>query len=264
MKIQALVLSFICAVFCVGNPATALAEQQLAQTYPIQNVREIVVGGGAMIEISQGDSESLRVEATKEVLERVSVDLTGHRLTLKIKDKNGGFFNWFNQNNDKVKFIVQVKQLAHLELNGAAQAQIAQLRGASLSLNSHGASRADIGQLHIQDLKIDISGAGRLKVSEIHGQNMKAGISGAAQMEVTGAGALNELRIDVSGASKYFAKSMATTSAWVHASGASHAELRVSEFLESHASGASHINYFGSPRTKNHSSGASRINSHGE
>lgn len=264
MKIRALVLSFICTVCCAGYATNALAEQLLAQTYPIQNIREIFVGGGAKIEIIQGETESLRAEARKEVLERISVDATGERLTLKVKDKNGGFFNWFNQNNDKVKFIVQVKELTHLELGGAAQAQIGQLRGASLSLNSHGASHADISQLHISDLRIDLSGAGRLKIREIHGEQMKAGVSGAAQMEVTGAGSLTELRIDVSGASKYFAKAVATNKAWVHASGASHAELRVSEFLEAHASGASHINYFGSPRTKNHSSGASRINSHGD
>src|SRR5690606_13311943 len=161
MKIRAFALPFICLVICAGSPATALAEQLLAQTYPIQNIREIVVGGGAKIEISQGDSESLRAEASKEVLERVSVDVTGNRLTLKVKDKNGGFFNWFNHNNDQVKFIVQVKQLTHLELGGAAHAKVNQLRGASLSLNSHGASHADIGQLHIPDLRIELSGAGR-------------------------------------------------------------------------------------------------------
>lgn len=260
MKIRALVLSFICAV----TPAAAFAEQLLAQIYPIENVREIVVGGGAMIEIRQGDSESLRAEATKEILERVSVDLSGHRLTLRVKDNKGGFFNWFNHNNDKVKFIVQIKQLALLELSGAAQAQIDQLRGSSLNLNSYGASRADIGQLHIQNLNVDLSGAGRLSIGEIHGQQMKAGISGAAQIEVSGAGALNELRIDVSGASKFFAKGLQTTNAWAHASGASHIDLRVSEFLEAHASGASHINYFGNPQTKHHSSGASRIHSQGE
>src|SRR5690606_38117045 len=66
MKIRALVLSFICTVCCAGYATNALAEQLLAQTYPIQNIREIFVGGGAKIEIIQGETESLRAEARKE------------------------------------------------------------------------------------------------------------------------------------------------------------------------------------------------------
>lgn len=244
---------------CVFLPATAFAETMLANVYPIENVREIVVSGGASLELRQGNSETLRAEATQEDLEYVSVDLSGTRLTLKMKSKRKGFFDWFGSDYGKVKFIVQIKDLSKLELSGAAHGEIGNLRANNLTLNLYGASRANIGQLRVADLTVDISGAGRVKVNEIHAQQVDANISGAAQMELEGAGEVNDLRLDVSGASKYFGRELASVNARARASGASHIEVRVSETLDANASGASHISYYGNPRVKQDSSGASRI-----
>ena len=72
-------------------------------------VTEIFAGGAGALEITQGDSESLRVEATADVMKRVKVDLTSHTLSLGVKDANGNFFHWFDRNNDSVKFILKIK-----------------------------------------------------------------------------------------------------------------------------------------------------------
>lgn len=255
MNIRRLILTGI----CVFLPASAFAETLLANVYPIENVREIIVSGGASLELRQGDTETLRAEATQEDLEYVSVDLSGSRLTLKIKDKRKGFFDWFGGDYGKVKFIVQIKDLSKLELSGAAHGTIGNLRTNNLTLNLHGASHAELDQLHVADLTVDISGAGRIKVNEIHAQQLDAIISGAARMAVEGAGQVNDLRLDVSGASKYFGRGLASVNARARASGASHIEVRVSETLDANASGASHIGYYGNPRVKQDSSGASRI-----
>lgn len=256
------VLSLSC--FFLFASTQVFAEELLAQIYPIENVRKIVVGGGAHIEIRQGNSESLRAEATQDVLERVSVDLSGDRLTLKVKHARMGFFDWFNGNDEQIKFVVEVKELSDLELGGAAQASIGELRGSGLKLDLHGASRAEIDQLDFDVVKVNLSGAGHIRVTSLTAQQLYAEVSGAAQMAIDGSGTLDEAHLEVSGASKYFAKGLTTTDAWVHASGASHMEIRVTETLDANASGASSINYFGNPRVKHDSSGASRIHSQGE
>jgi hypothetical protein len=260
MTIRYLSLTFCCLLFSLN----ALAEELLAHTYPIENVREVILSGGGTLELRQGDTETLRAEATKETLERVSVDLSGTRLTLKLKGNRKSWFDWMGKNRGDVKFIVQVKDLSKLELSGAAYGNIGKLQTTALTLNLHGAARADLGELRVSDLTVDVSGAGRMKVSEIYAQHLRANVSGAAQMEIAGAGSVDEMRLDVSGASKFFGKGVASVNAHASASGASHIELRASESLEAHASGASHINYFGNPRTKHHSSGASRIHSQGD
>lgn len=252
---------FSLALICLLAPIGSLAEPLLANTYPIKNVRKIVVGGGAMLELQQGDTEALRAEATEDILARVTVDVTGERMTLGVKRKEGGLFSWFGDNNEKVKFIVQVKDLAQLELNGGAHAHIGDLQGASLKFYLSGGGHVEIGQLQADKVVFDLSGAARIKTGEIYAQNLEANLSGASRVEISGPGKVDNLRVDLSGASNYESKTLTSANAFARASGASHIELRVSDSLEAHASGASHINYYGKPRVQQHPSGASAISS---
>lgn len=248
------------ACLCLLLPAGAFAEPLLANIYPIDNVRELSVGGGASVEIRQGTSESLRAQGTKEALEHVSVDLRGGRLSLTVKDMRSGFFNFFGKSSAPITFIVEVKDLTKVELAGAAKGKIDALQGERLTIHLSGASNADIGQLQVSNLELDLSGAGRVTVGEVTGQRLNVKGSGASRIDIT-QGTVTDVRVDVSGASKYFAPSLSSNTAWANASGASHIELRTSDSLEAHASGASHITYIGNPRTQHHASGASRISS---
>lgn len=130
--------TFSLLLVCLLVPTAAFAEPLLANTYPINKVREIVVGGGAELEIHQGGTESLRAEATQDILDRIKVDVTGARMTLKVERKEGGFFSWFGGSNEKIKYIVQVKDLAQLELSGGTYAYMEILEGASLKLSLSG------------------------------------------------------------------------------------------------------------------------------
>jgi hypothetical protein len=257
-------LALILACLFTLTPHSALAEPLLAHTYPIENVRDIRVGGGASVEIRQGDSESLRAEAVKEVLDRVSVDLSGARLTLGIKSgSGGGWFKWFNNQHDQVKFIIQIKDLSRLELGGATSATISDLKVGDLRLHLNGSSRAEMARIQGADFKVDLSGAGHLTIAEFNGNSIEADLSGASQMQIK-SGAADTLRVDVSGASQYYSRNVGNQTARAHASGASHIEVRVSDFIDAKASGASHINIYGNPRSDRHSSGASHINVHNE
>lgn len=238
----------------------AIADQILTQSYPIENIHEIIVGGGAELEIRQGNNETLRAEATAEVLKNISVDLSGKRLTLTTKQHNGNFWNWFNADTQKIKFVVEVKQLSQLELNGATTAIAGKLRGDQLAIRLQGASEFNSKGLHLSTLRIDASGASKIKLAAIQAQEFVANVSGASQLHIQRKGNVDSLRLDASGASHFSAKDLKTQHAQVSASGASHIEIRATETLEAEASGASHINYYGHPRVQNNSSGASHIN----
>jgi hypothetical protein len=239
----------------------AIADQTLTQSYTIENIQEIIVGGGAELEIRQGNKETLRAEATADALKNISVDLSGQRLTLTTKQNNRNFWDWFTTDTQKIKFIVEIKQLSQLELTGATTASLGKLNGDQLTIRLHGASQFNSKGLHLNTLRVDASGASKIKLAAVQAQEFAANVSGASQLHIQRKGNVDSLQLEANGASHFSAKDLKIQHARVNASGASHIEIRAIETLEAEASGASHINYYGHPRVKNNSSGASHINS---
>lgn len=253
--------AFMC-VFLLASGGLS-ADEILSQSYAIDNIRYIEAGNAVMVEIQQGEEESLQVEASAEVLERIKVDVKGDRLVLGVK-KEGGWFNWFGDNHGDVKFVLQIAELRGLQLSGASRASTGRLQTPDLHMDISGASRAEFGTLEVDSLVLKLSGASRAEIKGIEGQNAVAHVSGASRLDVGGTARLEELDINVSGASRYQGARVTAGRAKVEASGASHAELGRLDFLDANASGASNIRYRGKPQVKRHTSGASNIHSSGD
>lgn len=244
------------------NAKDANANEIVAQSYPISSVQELKAGGGIEVDIIQGDSESLRVETTPELMKRVKVDLTGHKLTLGLRSGSSNFFQWFDNNNDHVKFILHIKQLNLLDLSGAAQANVSNYRGSKLAVKNSGAAQAYFADLRINELDIETSGAANTEIQTLHSQAVDVELSGASNFHLKKSGAVGQLTVEASGASNFHGKSLTVAEADARASGASNIEIRVMETLKANASGASNIDYYGSAKVSPNSSGASHINGH--
>jgi hypothetical protein len=257
MKLKSLLIA---AIFIVAM--SAHAEPIVVQRYAITSVQELSASGGVTLEITQGNSESLRVEATADVMRRVKVDLTNHRLTVKVKNENGGLFGWLGDSNDKVKFILQVKHLSEVDLSGAVQLEMASLQSEKLVVKMSGAAQAHFSDLKVNALVFESSGAATVEIEKLNSQTVAVNLSGASNFKVNKSGAARMLKVDLSGACNYHSKSLIVSNADVHASGASHIEIFATETIKAEASGASHIDYYGSAKVTSNSSGASHINGH--
>jgi len=242
--------------------ASANADDMIAQSYPISSVLELSAGGGVEVDITQGDTESLRVETTPEIMKRIKVDLTGHKLTLGLKNDRGNFFHWFNNNDDQVKFILQIKHLNLLDFSGAAQANVSDYHGEKLLVKTSGAGQTHFSDLRVNELDIDSSGAANTEIQTINSQKISVGLSGASNFIVKKSGTAGHLTVEASGASSFHGKSLNVTEGDVRASGASNIEVRATGMLKAGASGASNIDYYGSAKVTSDSSGASHIDGH--
>lgn len=263
MKTQSVTaIKIVGLFFALGAPLYCYAEDIVAKSYDIKNVEEVIVHGGGRLELVQGDSESLRVEADKEIIERVLVDQSGEKLTLKVKSSNDyfNFFHWFDNNKDEVKYILQLKSLSHLGLHGASHATLSNWIGKKLTLKSSGASEAIFSNLNLQDFSVDLSGASNLRWQELSANNANFSLSGAANVDIKAAGQVKFLDVDASGASNFRGKLLKVVEAKVNASGASNIDINVTEFLKADASGASNVHYLGQPKIENSVSGASHVN----
>lgn len=244
------------------------ADNVIAKVYDINDVAAVVVSGGGHLRVVQGDTESLRVEAEPDVIERVRVDLTNHTLNLSVKNKDEqafGFSRWLSwlhydhHDNEQVEYLLQVKNLNYLELSGASHATLGNWVGKNMVVKASGAADVTFAKLTLDDLFVGVSGATKLRVQKLTTSKLKFELSGAANIDVYAESQSKFLKIGASGASNVHAKLLTVAQADVEASGASSVELKVTEFLKASASGASNIRYLGQPKLDGHDSGASHI-----
>lgn len=262
MKIQRVSkLSALAVIALIFSVEAVRADDLIAKAYDIKNVSELVVGGGGRVQITQGDTESLRVEATQEVMERVKVDLSGDKLSLNVRNSAHGFsfFDLFKHRNDEVLYVLQLKKLHYLGLSGASRATFGNWVGDDMKLNVSGAGNVNFTHLRVNDLFIELTGASNSRVEMLTANKLKFELSGAANIEIKGASQASFLKVGASGASNFRGKLLKVTQADVDASGASNIDVHTTEFLKAGASGASNIRYLGQPKLESNSSGASNI-----
>jgi len=265
MKMQSIpLLPAVAFTALLLSVESVYAAEIVAKSYDIKNVSEVVVSGGGKVQIVQGDTESLRVEAAQDVIDRVRVDLSGNKLTLSVRhlsEKGFSFFNLFSHQNDEAHYILQLKQLNYLGLSGASRATLGHWTGKNMAVNVSGAGEVNFANLTLDDLFVELTGASKAYLQSLSATKVKFEMSGAANTEIKAESKTKFLQVEASGASNFHGKLLNIVQADVVASGASNIELHVTEFLKAHASGASNIHYLGQPRLDSDASGASHVGS---
>ena len=254
-------LSAFAVIALIFSVEAVRADDLIAKAYDIKDVSELVVSGGGRVQITQGDTESLRVEATQDVMARVKVDLSGDKLSLSVRNTSGGFsfFDLFKHRNDDVLYVLQLKKLHYVGLSGASRATFGNWVGGDMKVNVSGAGEAKFTHLRVNDLFIELTGASSSRVEILTSRTLKFELSGAANMDIKAASQTNFLKIGASGASNFRGKLLKAAQADVDASGASNIDLHATEYLKAGASGASNIRYIGQPKLESNASGASHI-----
>ena len=262
MKIQLFPRLFVLAAIALCFSVKAVhAEDMIAKAYDIKDVSELVVSGGGRVQITQGDTESLRVEATSDVMARVKVDLSGDKLNLSVRSTSGSFsfFDLFKHGNDEVLYVLQLKKLHYVELSGASRATFGNWVGDDMTLNVSGAGAANFTHLRVNDLFVELTGASNSRVDMLTARKLTFELSGAANMDIKAASQTSFLKVGASGASNFKGKLLTAAQADVDASGASNIDLHATDILKVSASGASNIRYLGQPKLDSNASGASHI-----
>lgn len=237
---------------------TAMADT-LRQEYPIADVRVVSVSNAVHITIRQGDRETLFVEARKDGLERVEVSQRGDQLTLGVSSGKRILWPWFNRNADQVHFVLELRELEHLEVSGAVEGWVETIQNPTFRLQVNGASKVNVGMLQAETARVQASGASQITVDRIHTQSLDADASGASQITFAHGDPLTLLILRASGASQIDARNLPSTEANVDVSGASKAQVNAVEQLNVDASGASRLDYRGNPRIQQRTTGASNV-----
>ena len=143
---------------------------RVVENREVRNFDRVVLGVHNMmnqIQITQGEHESLTIEARPEVLSKITTAVSGGELAIRLDgsllDKLG-FALSTSLTRPMVRYHLTVKNLTCLDLTGFVHANAAELRAGSLSLKLKGAGEITIGSLAAQHVAAALQGAGRIEL----------------------------------------------------------------------------------------------------
>ena len=210
----------------------------ITQTRAVSNFHEIDLEYPAQVFISQGDSESLKIEAEDNVLPGIVTQV-----------KNGVLDVYYQADLGKrvsprrtVTITITVKDLTDVRFSSAG----------ALTING----------LKTDGLNLSLSGAGDLKLNDISFQNLTANLSGAGSLSASGKA--DNLSLNVSGFGNFDGTALQDKTADINISGAGGATVWATDSLSANISGAGSINYFGSPKLTKQINGIGGVNHIGD
>lgn len=217
---------YICAVlFSFSLLTTTYAQgvrgdgQVMTETRNSSSFNSIVVTGSVNVYLSQGDKETVTVEANQNLLDIIRTE---------VKDNTLHIYETKNiRNADERNVYVTFQMLNSLIAKGATDVY----------------GRTPI---RTESLEVGISGASDVTL-EIYTDELICRITGAADAYLSGEAKAMIAR--VSGSSDLEAGKLISQICQVEADGASDAQVHATESLDAKASGSSDIEYWGNPKT---------------
>lgn len=159
------------------------------ETRQVSGFTGITLAGSGEVTITQGDTESLTIEADDNLLPKLTSEVSGSMLTLDTK------LGTTVRSLNPIRYRVTVKNLATLSLSGSGSVNAQNLKLRVLETDISGSGRVNLSG-SAEELDIEISGSGRYEATELPSQKVIAEISGSGSAVVTVSG---ELHADISG-----------------------------------------------------------------
>jgi hypothetical protein len=278
---------FIAVIFvssaCVvssGLGRTVRGSGQVAsETRAVSGFDEIDVCCGMQLLLTQGDAESLEVDADDNLLPEIVTEVRAGELVIHYRDSNGQTQYLPSQ---PVRVHVSAIQINKLVVSGGGGLEAGSLQADSLAMDLSGGSRARVEAVSADDLNVEVSGGGNLSVQDAQLIAMGLDLSGGSaasvdllqaerlKLESSGGGAISiagsapRQDVSLSGGSSYQAGDLESENVKIQMSGGGNASLWVKETLEADLSGGARVEYYGRPRITEQLSGGSKLVALGE
>lgn len=232
MKNQ-LILAFLSSLFIVvasscnfglegnGNVVTDLREQA-----PFS---EIEIAGAFEIELKEGDSYFLEVEADDNLLDNIISGVANGVLTIENETPV--------RKATALRLKIQAREITSIDLAGASDLRtVSKLTSKRLEVDGAGASQIDL-DFRGDELRVDLSGASEVKLD----------------------GRARNLLIDVAGAAEVDAEDLAAKFVSVEIAGAGDVTVNAAKALDIDISGSGEVKYKGQPKITKKIAGAGSI-----
>lgn len=206
------------------------------KTFNFSDFNGVEVGGAYHVRLKKGEAFAVRARGNQEDLGNLRVSQSGDILKLE-SDEDLDFWDFTRKDREIVLVEITMPRLERVDFSGAIQSEIAGFEENYLRISESGAVQLTAA-VNADRLELDLSGAA------------KTTLKGHADV----------LEVDASGACNIQAADFSVSSAELDLSGASKADIYVTNELNANASGVSNIRYRGNPGTVTTDvSGASKV-----
>jgi len=216
----------------------------VTESREVSNFDRVFLRDYGELVITQGEQESLTIEAHPDILPKIKTEAKDGKLIIKISG------SWLDKLGDalstgltrlRIKYNLTVKKLTSLEIAGAVSIKASNIETDRLALKLSGAGQVNIEALSAEVLEVDMPGACAIKVS----------------------GKVEEQSIAMSGAGSYKAPKLESKRASVDLRGAGQATVWAVGELDVAIRGIGSVEYYGRPTIKKSISGIGTVTSLG-
>ena len=185
----------------------------------------VELGGSFDVYITQGSTESVKVEAPSDVINHIITEVSGGVLKIYNKYDSWNWGSWWGHHK-KIVVYVSAKALNAVSISGSGDIFFKDgLSGNSLRLKISGSGDM-LGKVNVKTLESSISGSGDMKLS---------GNSESSTVSVVGSG-------------DFTARNLVTVKSAVRISGSGDAEINASDRIDAAVVGSGDVRYTGSAK----------------
>lgn len=205
----------------------------IKETRQIKSYKNIDFKDFGTLILTQGERESLTIEADQELLSKLISEVHGDTLVLGIED------DWLNRIGKVISSVFNNQEqrvVYHLTCVNLEQIKIS------------GKCTLECDSLVMDKLLLKVSGFGNIRIDTLDCDALDISISGRG--DITLAGRTDHHTLRISGSADFNAPELSTKSTNITISGQGSATLRVQEELNITISGFGQVNYYGNPKIR--------------
>ncbi len=212
-----------------------LTGQTVKEDRNLPSFTAVKLSMAAKVYLSQGNPQSVRIEADKGVLEFIETEVKEN--TLVIRNKEG---HW--RNMEDVKIYITVPEISHIGLSGSGD------------IISQTAIRSG-------DMGINVSGSGNVKISMLEASSIGVTVTGSGSVMLAGNNDQARLEATITGSGNLKAEDLNVADGNINVTGSGSARVSVLKTLETNITGSGNVQYKGNPTVNAHSTGSGRTQS---
>jgi hypothetical protein len=222
-------LAAVTATVLLFSACTVGSGEVVTETRSVSGFDEIDLRGTGEVRVTVDGTESLRIEAEDNIIDRLTSDVRGTTLVL-------GTDRPIRPTEDVIYTVTMVS-----------------LEGVEIS----GSGAITVGEFATEDFSVDVNGSGAATIDDLSAETVFVRISGSGAVTIGGDG--EELDLSISGSGAFDGSRLETSIGDVDISGSGSATVNVSETLDVGVSGSGNVEYLGNPSLTVDSSGSGTV-----
>lgn len=217
--------------------------EQVSERRELGEFNRIAMRGVGKMFINQGKEQSVVIEGDKIGVSRISTNVSDGKLVIDIgRDWVEKISAGFDFISNDIRINITLKELKELEITGAAD--------------------IEVGEIKTDALELKLTGASNLKVLELKADSLKTEMPGAGKVQVEGK--VKDQSVTLAGAGNFCGYKLESDTAKVVLSGVGSVQLWVKKELDVTIAGVGSVEYYGSPVIKQSMAMLGKITSLGE